>query len=219
MIKLKNISKVFKSDIYNTVALDNISLEINNGEFVCIMGESGSGKSTMLNIIGCMDIPTKGEYYLNNKLVNSLKSKELSRIRNEEISFIFQDFALINDYSAIENIELPLLKRKISKKERKQLVEKYLEELNILELKYKKPTEMSGGQQQRVAIARALVAESDIIIADEPTGALDSKTTKNLMEIFRKVNKELKTVIIVTHDEYVASYAGRVIKITDGKII
>ena len=219
MVKLKNICKVFKSDIYNITALDNINLEINDGEFVCIMGESGSGKSTMLNIIGCMDIPTKGEYYLNNKLVNSLKSKELSRIRNEEISFIFQDFALMNDYNAIENIELPLLKRKMSRRNRKLLINKYLEDLNISELKYKKPTQMSGGQQQRIAIARALVAETNIIIADEPTGALDSKTTRNLMDIFSKINKNGKTLIMVTHDENVASYADRVIRIADGRII
>jgi putative ABC transport system ATP-binding protein len=183
------------------------------------MGPSGSGKSTLLNIIGCMDIPSKGEYFLKGKALNGLSNTELSRVRNQTVSFVFQHFALLKDYTVYENIELPLTCRKISGKQKKEKINYYMSRLDIQKLARKKPTQISGGQQQRVAIARALVSDADIILADEPTGALDQKTGKELLILLSEINKEGKTVIIVTHDSRVADYTQRRIGISDGKIV
>ncbi|MBN1040342.1 ABC transporter ATP-binding protein [Clostridium botulinum] len=218
IIQLKNINKIYGKGESELIALKNIDLTIKKGEFLAIMGSSGSGKSTLLNIMGCMDIPTNGEYYLNNMLIKNLSNNELSKIRNSTVSFIFQHFALIKDYTVYDNIELPLLHRKVSSKEKKDLILKYSHKLGISDKLYKKPTELSGGQQQRVAICRALVSESQIILADEPTGALDSNTGKSILDLLKEINKEGKTIIIVTHDLKIASYCDRTIIINDGKI-
>ena len=194
-----------------------MNLKIDEGEFWAIMGPSGSGKSTLLNILGCMDIATSGKYLLKGKNLSHSTPNQLSRIRNETVSFIFQQFALLNDYNVYDNIELPLLCQKLSKNERKDRVHYYMERLGIENLARKKPTQISGGQQQRVAIARALVTKADIILADEPTGALDQKTGQELMILLREINKEGKTILLVTHDEKVASVAKRQIHIQDGR--
>lgn len=219
MIRLKNISKQYTLGDVITNALNEISLTIADGEFVAIMGASGSGKSTLLNIIGCMDTPSGGEYFLDDRKVSELNSRELSSIRNAKISFVFQNFALMEKYSAYENIELPLVNRRVSANERRHTVEEAAARLGITEQLCKLPKQMSGGQQQRVALARALASGADIILADEPTGALDKKTGIELMEIFKELNRDGKTIIIVTHDPNVAEYADRVITISDGKII
>jgi putative ABC transport system ATP-binding protein len=217
-IELKNISKIYGKDESQTIALDDINLEIDSGEMVAIMGPSGSGKSTLLNIIGCMDIPTSGEYYLMGKLIKNLPNRELSSIRNTVISFVFQHFALMKDYNIYDNVELPLTYKKLSLRKRRELVMNGLSQLKIENQAYKKPSELSGGQQQRAAIARALVSEASIILADEPTGALDQTTGEALMELFKKINEQGKTVVIITHDPKVASYCKRRISIRDGKI-
>ena len=218
MIKLENISKKYKFSDTETNALTNISLVIENGEFVAIMGASGSGKSTLLNIIGCMDTATSGKYYLDNTDIFKLKAKELCKIRNEKITFVFQNFALLEKYTAYENIELPLVNRRESAKERRRKVSEVAEQLGIETQLNKLPKQMSGSQQQRVALARALVSGADIILADEPTGALDHKTGIELMKIFKNLNNNGKTVIIVTHDLSIAEYAERIITISDGRI-
>lgn len=219
MIRLKNISKQYTLGDVITNALNEISLTIADGEFVAIMGASGSGKSTLLNIIGCMDTQSGGEYFLDDRKVSELNSRELSSIRNAKISFVFQNFALMEKYSAYENIELPLVNRRVSANERRHTVEEAAARLGITEQLCKLPKQMSGGQQQRVALARALASGADIILADEPTGALDKKTGIELMEIFKELNRDGKTIIIVTHDPNVAEYADRVITISDGRII
>jgi len=218
IIDLRNINKIYNEKKAGTIALKNINLKIERGDFVAIMGSSGSGKSTLLNIIGCMDIPTEGEYYLDDRLVTKLSNKELSRIRNLKLSFIFQNFALMKNYNVYDNVELPLIYRNISNKEKKNKVITYLRKLGIEDKIKSKPMELSGGQQQRVAIARALVSDADIILADEPTGALDSKSGKDLMELITDINKQGKTIVIVTHDEKIASYCNKRIIIEDGNI-
>lgn len=219
MIELKNVSKIYKNGNECTKAADKIDLTIQDGEFVAIMGTSGSGKSTLLNIIGCMDELTEGEYFLNHEAIHGKKMKSLHKIRRDNISFVFQNFALMNHYSVYENVEVPLIAQKIKKKERKRIIEEKLKLLGIYELKDKLPTKISGGQQQRCAIARALAADNAIILADEPTGALDKKTGQEIIDILIDIHKtQKKTVIIVTHDENVASKADRIIRIEDGKI-
>lgn len=217
IIELKNINKTYGKGESATVALTDVNLKIQEGEFWAIMGPSGSGKSTLLNILGCMDVPSSGDYLLKGKKLSQSTPNQLSRIRNQTVSFIFQQFVLLNDYNIYDNIELPLLCQKLSKKERKDRVQYYMERLGIQSLARKKPTQISGGQQQRVAIARALVTKADIILADEPTGALDQKTGQELMALLREINKEGKTILLVTHDEKVASVAKKQIHIQDGK--
>ena len=215
LIKLKGLNKKYGENFY---ALKDVNLNIMEKDFVSIMGPSGSGKSTLLNIIGCMDNATSGEYYLNGELVNKMNSNQLSLIRNKELSFIFQQFAIMKDYNVYDNVELPLLRRKLSKKERKSKVREILKKLDIEDQIKKMPSELSGGQQQRVAIARALVSEAKIILADEPTGALDKKTGEEIMNLLKKLNDEGKTIILITHDERVDSYAKRHIRIEDGEL-
>lgn len=219
MIELKDISKIYKNGEQETVALKNISLTIQDGEFVVIMGTSGSGKSTLLHILGCMDKPTDGNYRLNGEEITKYNARSLSKIRKSKITFVFQNFALMDKYTAYENIELPLLHRRIPARQRKKMIKETARQLGIESQLNKLPKEMSGGQQQRVALARALVSGADIILADEPTGALDHATSMELMNILKGCNQKGKTVIIVTHDREVAEFADRVINIKDGMII
>ena len=219
MIRLENISKIYDAKIDTTKALDNVSLQINDGELVAIMGPSGSGKSTLLNILGCMDTATEGKYYVDDVEVSMLKKSQRDSFRKKNIGFVFQHFALMDYYTAYENIELPLLAANVKRKERKRIILKQMEHLGILSERNKLPGKMSGGQQQRVAIARALVTNADIILADEPTGALDQKTGHEVLELLKEINKSGKTVIIVTHDEGIAKMTNRIITISDGKIV
>ncbi|MGL5867871.1 MAG: ABC transporter ATP-binding protein [Clostridium chrysemydis] len=219
VIELEGVSKVYKTKYVTKVALDNIDLKIKKGEFLGIIGASGSGKTTLLNILGCMDILSSGKYSLYGKDVSGLNKDELSDIRNSKVSFVFQHFALIPSYSIYDNIELPLSFRKISKKKKKEKIFNLLKALKIEDQAKKYPKELSGGQKQRVAIARALVSDSDIVLADEPTGALDEKTSKEFMDLLKNINKEGKTIILITHDNKLTKYCDRVIEISDGKII
>ena len=218
MIRLENISKIYDAKIDTTKALDNVSLQINEGELVAIMGPSGSGKSTLLNILGCMDTATEGKYYVDDVEVSMLKKSQRDSFRKKNIGFVFQHFALMDYYTAYENIELPLIANNVRKSERKKIVQQQLEHLGITSQRNKLPKKMSGGQQQRVAIARALVTNVDLILADEPTGALDQKTGQEVLALLKEINSTGKTVIIVTHDEKIAADCNRVIMIQDGRI-
>lgn len=218
MIKLENATKVFKGDSFETIALNDISLTIEEGEFVAVMGKSGSGKTTLLNIIGCMDNLSEGSYLLDDKDVSRYGSYKLDKMRKEKISFVFQSYALMQQYTVYENIELPLNARNIGYKEKKKRIRLVMEQLGITDLAKKYPRQISGGEQQRTAIARAIVADCNYILADEPTGALDGINSKELMDIFTSLNKEGKTIIMVTHDSEVASYAQRIINLEDGNI-
>lgn len=219
MIRLDKITKIYDAKVENKKALDEVSLTIDNGEFVAIMGPSGSGKSTLLNIIGCMDSVTDGSYYVDDIEVSRLNKLDIHRFRKKNIGFVFQHFALMDYYTSYENIELPLLANNIRRKDRKRIINEQLKKLNIVEEKDKLPKKMSGGQQQRVAIARALVTNADIILADEPTGALDQSTGQEVINILREINNQGKTVVLVTHDINIASSTNRIINICDGKII
>ena len=218
MIRLENVIKIYGEDYEKKIALNNICLEIKDGEFVAVTGPSGSGKSTLLNIIGCMDIPTKGRYYLDDTDITLKTKSQIEDIRKEKIGFVFQHFALMDYYTAYENIELPLIANNVRKSERKKIVQQQLEHLGITSQRNKLPKKMSGGQQQRVAIARALVTNVDLILADEPTGALDQKTGQEVLALLKEINSTGKTVIIVTHDEKIAADCNRVIMIQDGRI-
>lgn len=219
IIELKQITKEYRSDAIVTPALTDIDLNIDKGEFVAIMGASGSGKTTLLNIIGCMDIPTAGTYLFDGTDLSLSNEAQLSSIRGKRIAFVFQHFALIDDYTVFENVEVPLMKQSGTKAERKKKVSAALKTVGISELARKKPIHISGGQKQRVAIARAIACGADIILADEPTGALDSKTGKEIMQLFSELNAAGKTIILITHDRQIASYANRLITIQDGRIL
>ncbi len=217
MIKLENITKIYRTGKIELIALKNINFEITSGEFVAIMGASGSGKSTLLNLLGCLDIPTSGNYFLFNKDVSKMKQSQLAKIRNSTFGFIFQNFNLLNYMNIYENIELPLI---YSEKKYSGLdIYNTLEMVHLRQWAKHKPTEISGGQQQRVAIARALITNPSIIFADEPTGNLDSKSGKDIMNILKELNNNGKTIVLVTHDKEVASFANRRVHISDGKII
>ena len=218
MIRLENVIKIYGEDYEKKIALNNICLEIKDGEFVAVTGPSGSGKSTLLNIIGCMDIPTKGRYYLDDTDITLKTKSQIEDIRKEKIGFVFQHFALMDYYTAYENIELPLIIKNIKRSERKRLVNEQLKLLGIEEVKDHIPSKMSGGQRQRVAIARALVSGCNILLADEPTGALDQATGREVMDLLKEINKRGTTVIIVTHDINIANQTERIIEICDGKI-
>ncbi len=218
MIQLKEVSKIYeKQDQASVYALDKVKLEIRKGEFVAIIGASGSGKSTIMNILGLLDKPTLGTYYLENKEVNQLSDNELAELRNKKIGFVFQSFNLLPKTSAVENVELPLIYS--DKNNIRNLALEALKKVGLGDRSTHKPSELSGGQQQRVAIARALVNEPEIIFADEPTGNLDSKSGAEIMELFQNLNSEGKTLVLITHDAEIAAIAKRVITIKDGHII
>lgn len=220
MIKLQNISKVYGKKASETRALKDVSLEVKKQEFIAIMGASGCGKSTLLNILGVIDKPTSGKYILNGEEIKFNNINKLSEVRNSKIAFIFQNFALINDMTIKENCLLPLRFRKEKKEEKLKKVDKYLKELGLSEMENKPVKDLSGGQQQRVAIARALVQDTDIILADEPTGALDEENTINILNLFCELNKKYgKTIIMVTHDKMVAEYAESIYIMKDGIFI
>lgn len=219
MIELDKITKIYNKEIAESKALNDASIAIEKGEFVAIIGPSGSGKSTLLNIIGCMDTPTSGKYILDGEEITQLKRKDIDRVRKEKIGFVFQNFALMDYYTAYENIELPLLVKNVKRSERKHIIEEKMNYLGIMDVKNKIPAKMSGGQQQRVAIARALVANCDILLADEPTGALDQKNGGEVLNLLKDINKTGKTVIIVTHDPQIAQMTNRTIVICDGKVV
>ena len=219
LIDVQRMSKIYNEGREHEVrALDDISLQVSWGEFLCILGQSGSGKSTLMNILGCLDIPTYGSYHLNGQPVSDMKPSVLSGIRNREIGFIFQGFNLIPNLTALENVELPLIYRGVSKSVREELSVEALKKVGLEHRMDHKPSEMSGGQQQRVAIARAIAQAPPVILADEPTGNLDSNSTKEIMDILKGLHKEGRTVILITHDNEIAAQAKRVIKIKDGKV-
>lgn len=219
MIRLKQVSKIYYNGDCETQALRGIDLQIEEGEYVAIMGTSGSGKSTLLNIVGGMDSLTTGEYYYNDIAVHALKKNALHLFRKEHVSFIFQQFALMNQYTVFENVQIPLLAKGYSAKERKRIVMEKLELLGIEELVKKRPIHISGGQQQRCAIARALASDNDLVLADEPTGALDKNTSMEIMKIIGDIHKQGKTVVVITHDSDVAAMANRMIRLEDGQIV
>ena len=218
LIEMKNITKEYSVGEIKIKALDNVSLQISKGEFVAITGQSGSGKSTIMNILGCLDKPESGTYILNGQDVFRANEKKLSEIRNREIGFIFQSFNLINSLSAAENIELPLIYRGIKKNERRILAQNALSMVGLENRANHLPTQLSGGQQQRVAIARAIALSPPLILADEPTGNLDAASGKEIMSILLSLNKSGKTIVIITHDNSIASAVPRRIKISDGQI-
>ncbi|WP_350343415.1 ABC transporter ATP-binding protein [Proteinivorax tanatarense] len=219
IIKLNNISKVYGKNNAKVGALKNISLNIKQGELISVVGKSGCGKSTLLNIIGGLDIASSGEYTFKDKKVSNLKTNELAKFRSENIGFIVQHFALINDMTVFENVALPLKYNKKSSKEIKRTVMEILEEMEILEKASSYPTQISGGQCQRVAISRALACKPSVILADEPTGAVDEQTGLQILETFKRLNKQGITVIIATHDKEIANSCNRVIEMKDGMII
>lgn len=219
LIEVKNLMKIYNPGENEVRALNDVSLTIMKGEFVAIIGQSGSGKSTFMNMLGCLDVPTSGSYYLNGRDVSGLLDDELSDIRNQEIGFIFQGFNLIPNLTALENVELPLIYRNVPGAKRRELAVASLIKVGLENRMDHKPSEMSGGQQQRVAIARALAAAPPVILADEPTGNLDSASSKEIMQILRDLYKEGRTVILITHDNKIAASASRVVRIVDGKIV
>lgn len=219
LIELKNISKIYYLGKNKLKALSGINLSIEKGEFLAIMGPSGSGKSTLMNILGCLDHPSSGSYKLEGKEVGNKNQKDLALIRRDKVGFIFQSFNLLPKTNALNNVALPMIYKKISARLRKEKALLALEKVGLKNRSYHKPNEMSGGEQQRVAIARALINNPSIILADEPTGNLDSKAGLKIMEILKQLNKEGKTIILVTHDENVAKYATRKIYLKDGQII
>lgn len=219
LIELKNIVKSYPLDGFNLKILKGISLEINQGEFVAIMGPSGSGKSTLMNILGCLDKPTSGKYVLDGVNVEKMTNDQLAEIRNKKIGFVFQGFNLLSRTTAIENVELPMVYAGVPEEERQERAQMALKRVGLKERMHHMPNQLSGGQQQRVAIARAIVNNAPIIFADEPTGNLDTKMSVEIMDLFTKLNKEMgRTIILVTHEEDIALFADRIIKIVDGEI-
>jgi putative ABC transport system ATP-binding protein len=219
VIEVKDIHKIYDLGDIKVHALKGISLDIKNGDFVSIMGASGSGKSTFMNIIGCLDKPTKGEYYLDNNQVSSLDSDELAEIRNKKIGFVFQSFNLLSRTTALENVELPMIYNNTDSKKRAEMANQAIKMVGLEGRKHHLPSQLSGGEQQRVAIARAIVNNPSLILADEPTGNLDSQTSMEIMEIFKALNKQGKTIIMITHEQDIAKHAERIIIFKDGYII
>ena len=220
LIELRNVYKIYSEGLESEVrALDGVSLEVERGEFVAVVGQSGSGKSTMMNVLGCLDIPTRGDYFLDGVDVRELSDKELSRIRNKQIGFIFQQYNLIQNLTVLENVELPLIYQGIDPIDRRELAMEALGRVGLADRAQHRPTQMSGGQQQRVAIARAISTHPPIIMADEPTGALDSRTGHEVLGFLQQLNKEGSTVILITHDNGIAATARRCVRLADGKIV
>ena len=219
LIKISNVTKTYGEAPNETHALDDVTLAVGSGEFVAIIGPSGSGKSTLMNHVGCLDKPTKGRYFFEGKSVFELSENALAKIRNEKIGFVFQSFNLLPRTTAIKNVELPLFYGTVSAKERAEKAQAMLEKVGLSDKLESTPAKLSGGQQQRVAIARALVNNPAIILADEPTGNLDSRSSAEIMAILARLNKEGKTIIMITHEKEIASYAKRIIEMRDGRII
>ena len=219
LIEVRDVYKIYNPGENQVNALDGVSITIDEGEFVAIIGQSGSGKSTLMNMLGLLDTPTHGEYYINGKLVDDLTDDQMSVIRNEEIGFIFQGFNLISSLSGLEIVELPLVYRGMPKQERRVISQQALERVGLGSRIHHLPAVMSGGQQQRVAVARAIAAKPPVILADEPTGNLDTKSTKEVMAILHELKDEGRTVIVITHDNEIAEEAERVIRIRDGKVV
>ena len=219
MLKVENLRKVFRTEEIETIALNGVSFDVNEGEFVAIMGPSGCGKSTLLNILGLLDNPSEGKYYLLGKEVGSLREKERTMYRKGNIGFVFQSFNLIDELNVFENVELPLIYMRIPAKKRKEMVNEILQRMNISHRAGHFPQQLSGGQQQRVAIARAVVAQPKLILADEPTGNLDTKNGQEVMMLLSELNREGTTVIMVTHSQRDSTYAHRTINLLDGQIV
>lgn len=219
MIKLENAVKKYNGATYEVVALDSLSLEINEGEFVAIMGKSGSGKSTLLNVLGCMDTIDSGTYMLDEVEVNKLGAYAFDKLRRDKVGFVFQNYQLIDTYTVYENIELPLNAKRRKYSYKRKVIKDIMERLGIYDLRGKYPWQLSGGEQQRAAIARAYVSDNKYILADEPTGALDEKNTADIMDIFCELNRMGKTIIMVTHDKDIAAYAKRIIYLSDGRMM
>lgn len=219
LIELRDVYKIYGEGLESEVrALDGVSLDVEKGEFVAVVGQSGSGKSTMMNVLGCLDIPTRGTYRLDGVDVRELTDKELSRIRNKQIGFIFQQYNLIQNLTVLENVELPLIYQNIDPIDRRELALQALGRVGLADRAQHKPTQMSGGQQQRVAVARAIAAHPPLILADEPTGNLDTRAGARVFEIIRALHAEGNTIVLITHDEGLARKAQRIVRITDGKI-
>jgi putative ABC transport system ATP-binding protein len=219
MIKTVNLKKVFTTDEVETTALNNITMEIQEGEFVAVMGPSGCGKSTLLNIVGLLDNPSEGEYFFAGQEVSKYSERQRAQLRKGSIGFVFQSFNLIDELTVFENVELPLLYLKVPSGERKKKVEEALERMNIMHRRNHFPQQLSGGQQQRVAIARAIIAHPKVILADEPTGNLDSANGEEVMKLLAELNEEGTTIVMVTHSPYDANYSHRIINLFDGKIV
>jgi putative ABC transport system ATP-binding protein len=218
IIRTKNLTKLYQMGEEKVHALNGIDIEIERGEYVAIMGPSGSGKSTLMNLIGCLDTPTDGEYWLNNRAVRDLSDDELAQVRNQEVGFVFQSFHLLPRYNALENVQLPLVYSNVPREERVARAKEALAQVDLTDRSMHRPNELSGGQRQRVAVARALIGKPSILLADEPTGNLDSATGKDIMALFAKLHQAGNTIILVTHDAEVASNAKRVIRLRDGKV-
>jgi len=219
LIDVRDIVKIYRTGDVELRALDGVSFSVERGEFVSIMGHSGSGKSTMMNILGCLDVPEEGEYELDGERTDRLSKDELAKIRNAKIGFVFQGFNLLPRATALENVELPLIYSGVPGKTRKERGKNALERVGLADRMGHRPSQMSGGQQQRVAIARALVGETPLILADEPTGNLDTKTSAEIMDLFVALNREGKTIILVTHEPDIAEYSARTIRFQDGRIL
>ena len=218
LISLTNVSKIYGEEDARTVALESLSLEIESGEFIAIMGPSGSGKSTLMNIIGLLDRPTAGDYLLNEKEVFNFRDKQLAKIRSQEIGFVFQNFNLLQRHTALENVSLPMIYKHLGTKNRLYAAAELLEKVGLGDRMHHMPNELSGGQMQRVAIARALANSPSIILADEPTGNLDTASGKQIMKLLKELHKEGNTIVMVTHDEAIAEHAKRIIRLKDGKL-
>jgi putative ABC transport system ATP-binding protein len=218
IINIEHIAKIYQLGFEEVHALRDVSLRIDKNEYVAIMGPSGSGKSTLMNMLGCLDTPTKGKYEFNSVNVSEMSDNDLARIRNKEIGFVFQTFNLLPRSDALHNVELPLIYAGVSFAERREKAKKALEDVGLADRIHHKPNELSGGQRQRVAVARALVTNPSIILADEPTGNLDSKTGEEIMQLFNEIHEKGNTIILVTHEEYIAEHAARIIRLKDGLI-
>ncbi len=219
MIDISDMYKIYKMGDNEVRALNGVNVKIKHKEFVSIIGPSGSGKSTLMNMIGCLDTPTSGTYYIDGKEVSKLRDDEQAKIRNQKIGFIFQQYNLLPKLTVEENVELPLIYAGVSGVKRKELIKTALSRVGLYDRRHHKPSELSGGQQQRVSIARALAARPPMILADEPTGALDSKTGTEVLEMLKELHKEGKTIVLITHDNKIAHEAERIIRIMDGKIV